>query len=175
MCDDYVKFGALDNCSTFPFENYISILKNLIRKPDKPLIQVIKRLNEINSLKFKTEKEKISSLCSGSHTHGPLLENIQGSQFTTLNMEKFTIKTHTKGDQFVLTYDNDVVKVFNVIQNCNKSIFLVCKKFEESCALFDKPSLSTELDIYAIDKLGNKFICYTINDIKKKNDCFTNL
>jgi len=21
LCDDYIKFGSLDNCSTFPFEN----------------------------------------------------------------------------------------------------------------------------------------------------------
>jgi len=37
-CDDYIKFSPLDNCSTFPFENYMSTLKNLIRKPEKPLI-----------------------------------------------------------------------------------------------------------------------------------------
>lgn len=51
ICDDYIKFGPLDNCSTFPFENYMSNLKHLIRKPDKPFTQVVKRCNEINLLK----------------------------------------------------------------------------------------------------------------------------
>lgn len=29
LCDDFIKFGALDNCSTFPFENFMSTLKIL--------------------------------------------------------------------------------------------------------------------------------------------------
>lgn len=47
IVDDYVKFGSLDNCSCFPFENYMKILKQMIRKHDKPLQQIIKRYDEI--------------------------------------------------------------------------------------------------------------------------------
>jgi len=58
LCDDFIEFGALDNCSTFPFENFMSTLKNLIRKPDKPLIQVIKMFNEMCALKSNSQKEE---------------------------------------------------------------------------------------------------------------------
>jgi hypothetical protein len=46
LVDDYDRFGSLDNCSTFSFENYMKVLKSMIRKPDKPLEQVIIRYNE---------------------------------------------------------------------------------------------------------------------------------
>lgn len=37
IVDDYRKFGHLDKCSCFPFENYMRILKKMVRKHEKPL------------------------------------------------------------------------------------------------------------------------------------------
>lgn len=37
LVDDYKQYGPLDNCSTFIFENYMKVLKNMIRQPHKPL------------------------------------------------------------------------------------------------------------------------------------------
>lgn len=70
ICNYYIKFGSLDHCSTFPFENYMSTLKNMIRKPDKPLIQVVKRSNEISLLKLNYQKEIPVFTFSGFHKHG---------------------------------------------------------------------------------------------------------
>lgn len=167
LCDDFIKFGALDNCSTFPFENFMSTLKNLIRKPDKPLIQVIKRFNEMHALKSNPQKEKKMYTCTGPHTNGPLIENKEGLQYTTLNMEKCTIKTHIEADRFLLTNSNKIVKVFNIVDQKN-SIYLICKQFEDISTLFDKPIKSTELDIYVVGKLSDTLAWYSINDIKKK-------
>jgi len=52
ICDDYINFGPLDQCSTFPFENYMGILKRMLRKPDKPLEQIINRYNEMASIPY---------------------------------------------------------------------------------------------------------------------------
>lgn len=169
ICDDYIKFGALDNCSTFPFENYMSTLKNLIRKPDKPLIQVVKRCNEINLLKPHFQNETPAAFhFSGSHKKGPLTENIQGSQFTTLKMKKFTIKTNIEADCFLLTNNKILVKVFNIVKEKNDTVYLICKKFQNNNILFDKPIVSSELDIYTVNTLSNEFYCYSINEIKNK-------
>ncbi|KAF0746607.1 DUF4806 domain-containing protein [Aphis craccivora] len=67
LCDDYERHGSLNACSTFPFENFMKILKKMIRKHDKPLQQVVRRytencnneiieINNINKLQFKTKK-----------------------------------------------------------------------------------------------------------------------
>uniref|UniRef100_A0A2S2NH74 DUF4806 domain-containing protein n=1 Tax=Schizaphis graminum TaxID=13262 RepID=A0A2S2NH74_SCHGA len=59
LTEDYKKYGPLDNCSTFPFENYMKYLKRMLRKHDKPLQQVIKRYEEqCNSIKNNNEKNK---------------------------------------------------------------------------------------------------------------------
>lgn len=43
LCDDYNKFGPLDNCSCFMFENFMQFLKKMVRSKARPLEQVIKR------------------------------------------------------------------------------------------------------------------------------------
>ncbi|CAI6373263.1 unnamed protein product [Macrosiphum euphorbiae] len=168
ICDDYIKFGPLDNCSTFPFENYMSTLKNMIRKPDKPLIQVVKRSNEISSLKLNSQKEIPVFTFSGFHKHGPLIQNIQGFQYTTLKMKTFSIKLNTEADSCLLTCNGDIIKVFNIVKDKDDAIFLICKKFQNKDILFDKPIKSSELDIYNVNTLSHELYCYPINEIKKK-------
>lgn len=40
------KFGPLDRCSCFPFESFSFKLKCLVRRPNLPLQQIIRRLSE---------------------------------------------------------------------------------------------------------------------------------
>lgn len=82
LVDDYINHGPLDNCSTFPFENYMKDLKGMLRKHEKPLQQVIRRYQE----QIKCEHLKIN-------------EN---------DKNKFTNKIP---NCFVLTNDGDIVKI----------------------------------------------------------------
>ncbi|CAI6371477.1 unnamed protein product [Macrosiphum euphorbiae] len=43
---DYHNFGPLDQCSCYPFENYMKVLKSALRKHEKPLQQFIHRYEE---------------------------------------------------------------------------------------------------------------------------------
>lgn len=43
-----LRFGSLDACSAFPFENFLGKLKRLVRSGKQPLVQVAKRLMEIS-------------------------------------------------------------------------------------------------------------------------------
>ena len=63
MYEDTKTFGVLQNFSAFPFENYLQSFGRFIRKGDKPLSQVVRRIIEqdhINSCnsEFKTDREK---------------------------------------------------------------------------------------------------------------------
>lgn len=170
ICDDYDKFGPLDSCSTFPFENYMYTLKKMLRKPDKPLEQIVNRYNEICALKLNTKIEEKMFRLSGHHKHGPTLEHIKkGNQFTTIILENITIKTHIEADSYLLTNDENVIKVFNIIHSDNpEEIILICKQFKDKKTLFVKPIKSTCLNIYVVKNLLNNFNSYPINSIKKK-------
>lgn len=52
--DDFLNFGALDNFSAFPFENYLGNIKNLVRSSQKPLQQICRRIIELDSQSINT-------------------------------------------------------------------------------------------------------------------------
>ena len=55
---DARTYKTLDSCSAFPFENYLHYLKRLVRSGRHPLVQIVKRLGELD--KFKSVEKEIS-------------------------------------------------------------------------------------------------------------------
>jgi len=93
IVDDYRKYGSLDKCSCFPFENYLKSFKKMVRKFEKPLEQVVKRYEE-----FLTFTEpKITSLDNKEivfkkpHNDGPLVEHCSGPQFKIMIINNLKI------------------------------------------------------------------------------------
>jgi hypothetical protein len=50
IADDGERFRGLDNCSGFPFENYLQLLKKKVRSGRNVIAQVVKRIHEIDHL-----------------------------------------------------------------------------------------------------------------------------
>lgn len=62
LSDDAKRFGPLDTFSAFPFENELYKLKQLLRKHEKPLQQIDRRINENNvANKCKTFIKSVTS------------------------------------------------------------------------------------------------------------------
>jgi len=73
--DDVKYFGnSLDQISSFPFENFLYTLKRLLRSPSNPIAQVVKRVNEfesvnsplVNSSRMLKKPVKLSANCRDS-------------------------------------------------------------------------------------------------------------
>jgi hypothetical protein len=150
-------------------------LKRMLRKSHKPLEQIIKRYNEICSLKSNTKIINRAPYFSGLHNHGPIMSSsIKGKQFTTLILKNMTIKTHMERVlsrylySYFLTQDKKIVKILNIIMNENSDVILICKIFDQKYELFMKPIKSSELDIYVVKNLSENFHTFNIKDIEKK-------
>lgn len=118
--------------------------------------------------------KKENYLCSGPHSKGPLLDNInvKSHQFKALKLSTFIIKTHIDADSYLLTKDNSIIKVFNIIKIDNENhndIIFICKKFLNVNPLYNKPISSTILNIYSFNnKLSPLYFQYPLNEVKNK-------
>jgi len=125
LCDDYERYGPLDTCSTFPFENYMKVLKKMLHKNEKPLQQVIRRYNE---------------LCKN--------ESIQPISHNELKY------SHQKPDCFILTKSNEIVQIIELKKISDETTVFIGKTFEEKEDLFIKPLKSSILNIFIIKTLS---------------------
>jgi len=169
LCDDFKYYGPLDNCSAFPFENYMKELKSKIRKHEKPLEQVINRYSEIyshNSLSLSKNPTNHPILLL-PHNNGPLINNLNGCQYKKLIWKNIQINTKFDKDSYVLTTDREVFKCLNIVKQ-KTDIVLIGKYFKTKTLFYDKPTDSTEFDIYIVKDLAQSLKTCAINNIKKK-------
>lgn len=97
IADDVLTFGPLDSCSAFKFENFMQQFKKCIRKGDKPLQQLVKRLGEMSNSDSWSSDYSIninSPTYSSRHFCGPLSLGCDASrQFRVLQFQSFKITT----------------------------------------------------------------------------------
>lgn len=124
LADDYLKHGPLDNCSAFPFENYMKNLKGMLRKHEKPLQQVVKRYEEqIKCENLKLNGFKNNMLCTNEPncfclTYDGYVVKITDIIGGTIVGRYFTNKT----DLFVTPLKSSLLNIFIVdnLSDCTK-------------------------------------------------------
>lgn len=80
-----------------------------------------------------------------------------------------TIKIHVEADKYLLTNDNNIVQVCNIIRKeQSEDVVLICKTFFEKSELFITPVKSSKLNIYVVKSLSENYTEYHLNSIKKK-------
>jgi len=95
LADDAERNGCLDNCSGFKFENYLQIVKKMVRSGRNPVIQVVNRMAEFEKCVGSSKDDhimKISpvppnnafTLDAATGKFCLALENLQGSKGTIM-------------------------------------------------------------------------------------------
>ena len=95
LADDVHIHGHLDNFAGFPFENYLGILKKLVRKAHLPLSQVIRRLYERVDIDM-SDNDMVPNAMKKCHSEGPLPPEFPSGcfQFRELFLDNFCIKAN---------------------------------------------------------------------------------
>jgi len=168
ITDDYRKFKSLEECSCFPFENFMKVLKKMLRKHEKPLEQIIKRYHE--SLIFNKpdikDKSKNEIIYNKKHNNGPLFENLTSPQFQIVLKNEIKINIKSMSDNYIgFQVDKKLMifKVFNICHNPlnNKSVFLA-RRFELVEQYFDVPIDSLKLGIAIVKNLSKSYFTVDI-------------
>ena len=155
LAADVQNFGPLDSFSAFPFENFLGKLKKLVRKPNLPLQQVIRRLSEKKETKSTNTGKQHSNIPKKCHNLGPI-----PNQFTQYSQFQQIFSNNL---MFSSEYGNNCVKirdayalVRNILSSENRhdDILIVFERFSRVTDFFTYPLESSKLDIHLVDRLA---------------------
>lgn len=169
---DVTNFGSLDNFSSFKYENFLQFFKKQIRKADKPLSQIVKRLGEIGATKnwslmsSKTHPEKSQYL--KPHSNGPITSTCDPyKQYKSVQFSSFKISS-THPNCYCSLQDGSIVKVVN-ISSSNSSMVVLCHKFLKVEHFYGSPfTVSSEYDIYVVSRLSKELLTFSVTEIVNK-------
>lgn len=172
IVDDVELFGPLDSISSFPFENYLRIIKRLVRRPSMPLQQIICRLSERSADQLAVGIE-ISGGLKRQHVEGPVPESLLGvsglTQYKELNFKGWVLKPSLK-DGVVLLINGEIVVIRNII--CfDLKICIVYQKFLCKKLLYNYPVISSDVNIYSVSKICMDYFVEEHHHIQTKCVC----
>lgn len=163
LANEAHNFGSLDNISAFPFENYLSKLKKMARKPTFPLAQIIRRLSE----QTDSQKEpKTYPHLSKTHSSGSIRKRlVHGCQYQKVETVRHVFKTNFKDS--CVRINGKICVIKNIILH-EGNIFFVHQVFGSSENAFACPLESKLLGIVKVSKLGNTYHVSKLNDVESK-------
>ncbi|KAK0154734.1 hypothetical protein N1851_002949 [Merluccius polli] len=157
LAQDVRQHGCLDNISAFPYENHLQKLKKLVRKPERPLPQMLRRLSEQNQI-MKLSINKSVSL-KKAHFVGPVPNELASrgvkGQYSEMVGDQWTIKISTGDNTFVI--NGDICRVYNVV-DCTDATYIVYKRFCNKSVFFTYPFSSDFLNIFSVSLLSEHYV-----------------
>lgn len=154
IADDVRHHGALDNVSSFPFESYLGKLKKLVRRPQNPCSQIVRRVMEgccqpnIPSTDKDAEFKK-------PHTEGPLpVSYMNYLQYKQCYARDFFVSVASGDNCFIVDGKVGIIKNilhYQVDNSCDA--VLVFDEFTHRESFFTNPLDSQLLSIFIVDKL----------------------
>lgn len=152
LADDCRVYGALDNISAFPFENYLKTIKNMLRSGNSPLQQLQCRFLELDNLTCEDSEQRTRRTV----------------KFVCTNGHDFNLST-SKRDCNVLL-NNGMLVACSELYSDNSGLLMSFDgmAYKSMRALYAYPCNSDILDIYVVDRLSTKIKRWRSSDIRAK-------
>lgn len=171
LADDARKFGSLDKVSAFCFENFLGKLVKLIRKPNQPFQQLVRRLLERKEFGMQDYVSNTSDANSielgGEHHNGYVPAGIGlCKQFKSILVNGVHIAISTGNN--CITLGNNIAVVRNILKT-DVDIFFVYQTFHEFHDFYTYPLHSSKIGIYLVSQLNSELFIARLCDFKKKN------
>jgi len=169
--DDARNYGSLDNISAFCFENYLGKLTKLVRKPSKPLDQVVRRVLEQRQVLVQVNNGDPACefiVSSNDEYHSGFVPPGVGcsyKQYKRISVHNIQISVHTGNN--CLTLNGNIVLVRNILTTDTEAI-LVYQKFSKCSSFFTYPLESSVLEIYHVSDLTTEMFSEKLSDVQIK-------
>ncbi|XP_067668227.1 uncharacterized protein [Haliotis asinina] len=170
LSDDVKNFGPLDNFSAFAFESYLGEIKKMLRTPNQPLQQVIRRFSEKQSVghpqRRKTTRTENENLrCK--HTDGPLLRGMDAvTQYKEIQTPDIFI-SRSRGDNCV-NINDEVCIIRNLILQSDNEKTVIYEKFIDKKDFFTYPLSSSNIGVYKVSQLSRHLEITLLRNVKNK-------
>lgn len=154
LCEDVKRHGHLDLISGFPFEDYLGMMKKMIRSPHLLLAQVIRRLSEMDHVVGDEALPEKGQLLK-EHNHGPIPSSMLDCvvvQFEELVTDGTIINVTRQGDCCV-KIGNQIAVIENILQ-CEGMIYLVLREYQLMLPFYEYPVNSQYLGIYVVGNIS---------------------
>lgn len=174
VIDDVNRFGNLHEISTYEFENTLGHMKLWLRRCDKPLEQISRRVSELFHIQSQHWLDSNDSSFKPSVKYpfkATTTPNIV--RYKEIDIRKNVILSSRKfGDKFFLTYRNAIVEMDHIIEY-NNSFLLFGTTVNNLGNFFSEPLSSSHLNFFLSDgtKLDSHY--YPIHSIKCKLLCLS--
>jgi len=127
LTKDIEKYSSLDNFSTFLFENYMQQIKKMIRKDDRPLQQIVRRVNEKNFCFVNMNCDcdlTIDYIYGRQHYEGPLLLSSKNPRYSSIKCKDFTLIRNDPKNYCCTLYNGDIIIINNIahLKENNRSL-----------------------------------------------------
>ena len=156
LASDVSSFGDHESYSCFPFESYLGKLKKLVRKPNCPLQQVIRRISEKTAMKTESE-EKVPNegTVRKRHHNGPRLhEYVDYCQFQEILLPHYFLSVQ-QGNNCILC-DDKVGLIRNILSPSEQSlerVFVVQWYRGILGCFYTEPLHSSDLRVFRVSRL----------------------
>ena len=169
LVDDVENFGPLPSWSGYWAENYLQMLKSLVKTKRLMLEQAVKRLHEIDKHSISEKKASNVNSVSKEHSEGPLCQGALGKQYKKLKCFNFEIHTKEPND-IVFLENSQVLCVKNIVKNDQNQIFLIGKMYLAYDDYFVSPVKSGAIDTFLLkdEYLSAELSAHPLESIKHK-------
>ncbi|XP_046402073.1 uncharacterized protein LOC124168026 isoform X1 [Ischnura elegans] len=164
LASDAKIHGPLEKYSAFKFENKLAQIKRLVRKPNLPLPQIVRRLQEMSQ--FHRPEAVTDRTRQYKHHHERLPFALKYPQYSKYAVTDHLTISDKAPNNCVITTCGDIVAV-EVIASRDGQVFIVGKAFEKISAFYNTPAPSDGVGIYIASPLPQEKL-YPISDVKSK-------
>lgn len=168
LVEECRQHGALDTFSAYPYENYLGVLKSLLRSKYKPLEQLVNRDRERNGLLTQLKQHMQPGDVNLMHPNNvDPDEEVKGRQYTKIVIGKTFLEITERNNCFKCKNGN-IILLKNIIYTTRREVKLVGLRFNEMVDYYQYPLRSSLLGVWKVSQIDQEKTYIDIGEFKEK-------